>query len=416
MNTQSATSTISSESSVQRRSGTVTDRVSTVPRHHAGTRARADTVVALYIDELRGYGADRVVLKVANGLAQSGLSVDLVLARRRNSTGLSIDPAIRVIELGSSRNNLWRNISGLATYLRAHQPTILFSTIHFNNIVTASAIWLAKTETRLVLRQANILRRQLKDYPFPIGPLLKISVRMAYRRADIVVCQCHSMLTDIVGFMRVPREKVQVLYNPTITPDIFVQATETVDHSWLTDKQFPVLLAIGRLKPQKDFATLIRGFAELKRSQPGVRLIILGQGPQRDALEQLSITLGVAEDVDFPGFRSNPYAFMAAADVIISSSQYEGLPNVLIEALALGKKIVATNCMGGTAEILKYGEFGQLVPVGDPFLLAQAIARSLDQPSASLYSPVASEDFQQDQQIQKYIAVLESQFAAREPV
>jgi glycosyltransferase involved in cell wall biosynthesis len=361
--------------------------------------------VAIYLDALQGYGADRVLVKIANGLANRGIQVDFVLSKQINKANQGIHPAIQIFGLGSSRANVVKNVFGLTRYLRIHKPDVLFSSIHFNNVTAATALVLSGVKSKLVVRQANTLRYQLKSYPFPTGWALGFCTRLAYRKADLIVSQSKGMSRDITSFMKADPKKVQLIYNPTVTPDIFEQAQQPTDHAWFDQGVAPVILAGGRLKPQKDFTTLIQAFAKVKQQILDARLVILGEGPQRQELEDLVVQLGVTDSVDLAGFQKNPYAFIAMTNVFVLSSQYEGLPNILIEALALGKKIVSTDCQSGPAEILKYGKYGRLVPTGDPDQLADAILDALEEPIACSRKPQATEDFNQDSQVEKYIEV-----------
>lgn len=152
--------------------------------------------------------------------------------------------------------------------------------------------------------------------------------------------------------------------NPNITPEFYAQAREPVDHPWFGPDQPPVIMGVGGLRTQKDFATLIQAFALLHARLP-CRLMILGQGRQQGRLLRLTRDLGVAEDVALPGFESNPYRFLARAKLFALSSLWEGSPNVLTEALALGTPVVSTDCRSGPREITRDGSFGALVPVGD---------------------------------------------------
>lgn len=361
--------------------------------------------VAIYLDTLQGYGADRVLVKIANGLANRGIQVDFVLARKSNKADQDLHPAIQMFGLQSSRVNVAKNVFGLTRYLRIHQPDVLFSSIHFNNVTATTALMLSGVKSKLVVRQANTLRYQLKSYRFPIGSALLFCTRMAYKRADLIVSQSKGMSRDIKSFMKADAKKVHLIYNPTVTPSIFEQAQQPTNHAWFDQRSAPVILAGGRLKSQKDFTTLIQAFAKVKQHVLDARLVILGEGPQRQELEDLVVQLNIADSVDLAGFQKNPYAFIAMTDVFVLSSQYEGLPNILIEALALGKKIVATDCESGPAEILKYGKYGKLVPTGDPDQLADAIMDSLEEPLACFRKPQAIEDFNQDSQVEKYIEV-----------
>lgn len=361
--------------------------------------------VAIYIDSLQGYGADKVLLKIAEGLAEIDIEVDLVTAKKVGKIGSKINPKINLTDFDSSRFNVIKNVVYLTKYLIDKKPAILFSSIHFNNITSACAIVLARflgVKSKLVVRQANSLEFQLKGYPFPIGTLMYPLIRMAYKKADLIICPSKGLLSDLTKFMKVEESKIKLVYNPTVTADIFVKAQQEINHRWFKQKSCPVILAAGRLKPQKDFKTLINAFARVKRNFRDAKLVILGEGTQRQELESLAIKLGIQEDVDLIGFQENPYAFIAKADVFVLSSIYEGLPNILIEALALKTKIVATNCPSGPAEILKFGKYGSLLPIDSPFLLEAAITEALEKQVCNWeeFNPAA--DFEQKSQVKKY--------------
>jgi glycosyltransferase involved in cell wall biosynthesis len=165
-----------------------------------------------------------------------------------------------------------------------------------------------------------------------------------------------------------------------LTPELFAKATEPVDHPWFqVDAGVPVILGAGVFCEQKDFATLIRAFARLRALRP-TRLVILGNGPERPALQKLAQSLGIDKDVDMPGFVDNPYSYMARANLFTLSSAWEGFGNVLAEAMGLGTPLVATDCPNGPSEILDGGRLGRLVPVGDDKALAKAMEETLLSP------------------------------------
>ncbi len=361
--------------------------------------------IAIYIDSLQGYGADKTLLKIAEGLAAIGLEVDLVTAKKADQVDSQINSAVNLFDLKSSRFNVIKNVVGLTTYLIKQQPTILFSSIHFNNITSVFAIALARlagVKSKLVVRQANSLEYQLKGYPFPIGILMYPLLRLAYKKADLIISPSKGLISDLTEFMKAEESKIELIYNPTVTEDIYQKAEQKTNHPWFEQKSFPIILGAGRLKPQKDFITLIKAFARVKQDFQDAKLVILGEGGQRQELENLVTQLGLKADVDLIGFQKNPYAFIAKADVFVLSSIYEGLPNILIEALALKKKIVATNCPSGPAEILKFGEYGSLLPISSPFLLESAIAKALEKQSVEWSDSDPAQDFEQLKQVEKY--------------
>lgn len=184
-------------------------------------------------------------------------------------------------------------------------------------------------------------------------------------------------------------------------------AAAPCDHPWLRPGQPPVIVVAGRLERQKDFPTLIRAFAQVRGERP-CRLLILGDGGGRARLQALSAELGITADVDLPGFQANPYPFLARADLFVLSSRWEGSPNVLTEALALGTPVVATDCPSGPHELLDGGRYGPLVPVGDVAALGKAVAATLDQPLPPERLEAAVADYTQATSAERYLEVLEA--------
>jgi glycosyltransferase involved in cell wall biosynthesis len=172
---------------------------------------------------------------------------------------------------------------------------------------------------------------------------------------------------------------VHTIYNPVISDDLLQRARQPLDHPWFRSGEPPVILAVGRLAPQKDFGMLLSAFEIVRQNRPA-RLMILGQGAERPALEAEVVRRSLGDSVSLPGFADNPYAYMDKAALFALSSRYEGLPTVLIEALAAGCPIVATDCPSGPREILRDGRYGKLAPVGDAPAFAAALLGALDEP------------------------------------
>ena len=185
---------------------------------------------------------------------------------------------------------------------------------------------------------------------------------------------------------------------------LFAKSEEALDHPWFLPGEPPVILGVGRLTQAKDFPTLIRAFALVRKKHPA-RLMILGEGEERSKLETLVQELGLEKEVSLPGFVDNPYKYMKRAAVFVLSSKWEGFGNVLVEAMALGTPVVSTNCPSGPAEILENGRWGRLVPVGDVYALAEAIIETLDEEH---HPDVANraKDFAVELAVEKYINVL----------
>jgi glycosyltransferase involved in cell wall biosynthesis len=209
-----------------------------------------------------------------------------------------------------------------------------------------------------------------------------------------------------------PPERVTVIYNPAVDADVAERCAAAIDHPWFSSATPPVILGVGRLTEQKDFATLLRAFA-LVRARREARLVILGEGESRPALLALAAELGIARDVDLPGVVADPYPYLARAALFALPSAWEGLPNALIEALAAGCPVVSTDCPSGPREILVGGRYGTLVPVRDPAAMAEAILARLAATPDRAAARERAADFGVDRIAARYLEVLAPRAGAR---
>jgi len=243
--------------------------------------------------------------------------------------------------------------------------------------------------------------------------LLGRMLRFAYRRADTVAAVSHGAAADMVSTLGVDASNVSVIYNPVVSPELFAKSAQAVDHPWFKAGEPPVVLAIGRLVRVKNFSMLLRAFSRVRNEMPA-RLLILGEGDERQNLEKLVGQLRLDDDVWMPGFFTNPYAYLKRAAIFVLSSDSEALPTVLIEALALGVPAVATNCKTGPAEILQNGHYGLLVPVGDVDALAAAMLETLCGPRPELPSS-AWQPYTYEAVTEAYAQLLAPEFTALQP-
>ena len=332
--------------------------------------------VALFLPSLGGGGAERAMLDVATGLAQRGLSVDMVLVKAEGQYVELAPEYVRVVDLGSHR--IAASLPKLLRYLRRERPAVVLSTLAAANVVALTAKLLMRGRFRLVVRQENALADGIGRGTFKERQLLR-ALRLLLPAADGVVAVSRGVAEELCRLAPAARRKVVTIENPVVWPDHAEKAAEAVEHPWFGDAETPVILAAGRLAPAKDQATLLRAFARVVRSQP-VRLVILGEGPERRNLLRLAEELGISEHVDLPGFRVNPFAYMARSRLLAHSSRYEGFPNVLVQAMACGTPVVSTDCRHGPGEILEGGKWGRLAPVGDAEAMAEAIIETLKDP------------------------------------
>ncbi len=333
--------------------------------------------IAFFSPSLRGGGAERVIVNLVQGLAGRGLPVDVVLASAEGPYLAELPPTVRVVDLHSRR--VLPCVLPLARYLRRERPRVLVSSMSHANVVALWAGALARVSTPVIVTVHNTLSQTTRNGSGINGWIWPLMLRAFYPRAHGIVAVSRGAADDLASTSRIPRDRIEVIYNPVITPGLREQAGRAPDHPWYAAGQPPVVLGVGRLTRQKDFPTLIRAFAELRRRRPA-RLIILGEGEERAALTALVAELGLQADVALLGFQNDALAFMAHAAVFVLSSAWEGLPTVLIEALAAGTRVVSTDCESGPREILQDGRLGELVPVGDSAALACAIDAVLSRP------------------------------------
>lgn len=360
--------------------------------------------IAFFLPSVRGGGAQRVFINLAQGMAGRGLQVDFVLAVAEGVFLDDLPSSVRVVDLGARR--LLRSIGLLIGYLRRERPRVLVSGISHANLVALWAVRLAGVNTPIIVTVHNTMSRSTPQRGRLGGVVWRQLFRTFYPWASSIVAVSRGAAEDLARSSGLPRERVEVVYNPVITPALMAMAGEAPDHPWLAPGQPPVVLGVGRLTRQKDFSTLIRAFAEVRRRRVA-RLLILGEGEERTGLQALATDLGLGDDVKLPGFRDNAMAYMAASRVFVLSSAWEGLPTVLIEALAAGARVVSTDCPSGPREILQEGRLGALVPVGNPAALADAMIEALDgrSPPAPLE---ALTPFTLDTAVDNYLCVIES--------
>lgn len=333
--------------------------------------------ISLYLPSLRGGGAERVMLNLACGFAESGHAVDLVLARAEGPYLNAVPDNVRVVDLKASR--VLKSLPGLVRYLQRERPFILLSALVHANITALWARKIFRIPTRIVISVHNTLSISLQSTASVRDRLIPLCTRIFYPWADLVIAVSRGVAEDLLCLTNLSSDKVKVIYNPVVTPELMKKAREPLNHPWFTQREIPVILGVGRLNKAKDFPTLINAFKIVRKQRPA-RLLILGEGEERSSLEALIRDLGLSEEVQLYGFDDNPYRYMSRASVFALSSVYEGFGNVLVEAMACGCPVVSTDCPGGPAEILGNGAYGPLVPVGDAAALAEKIIDTINIP------------------------------------
>lgn len=330
--------------------------------------------IALLIPSFRGGGTEGSNVRLANRLVVKGINVDMVVLSAIGPWRTELRPDVRLVDLGSSRAS--RSIPGLIRYLRQETPTILISNLSHINVASAIAHFLARSHSKLLLVERNDISSRSTEGIGLLERIIRFAMKVTFRRADSVLAVSRGAANSLADTLGMPRDEVGVVYNGIDIEQIRELANRPVTHPWLPADEIPVVIAAGRLVTQKAYPDLLVAFSVLRRKMR-VRLIILGEGPLRARLTDLIDRLGIREDVDLAGFRKNPNAYIDKASLFALSSKSEGFPNVILEAMACGTPVVATDCKSGPREILDHGRYGLLVPVGDSSAIAEAVHQLL---------------------------------------
>ena len=359
--------------------------------------------IAVFISFSGTGGVERMVTNLIRGFVAHGHPVDLVLVRAEGPHLESLPADVNVVPLGTRHTFL--ALPALAAYLRRRRPAALLAVKDRAGRVAVLARLLSGIPTRLVLRLGTHLSTAMEGKSALSQWLRYWPIRRLYPRVDQIVAVSEGVAQDTARIARLSRERIRVIRNPVVTPELARLAAEPLRHPWFQPGEPPVVLAAGRFQRQKDFPTLVQAFARVIRRQ-NCRLVILGEGRGRPGLESLIDERGLRDAVDLPGFQVNPFPFMARAGLFVLTSAWEGSPNVLAEAMALGTPVVSTDCPSGPRELLADGRFGPLVPVGDAETLADAMLQTLRHPLPAAALRVAVAEYNLDTSAERYLEAL----------
>lgn len=355
-------------------------------------------VISIFLPSVHGGGAEKAMLVFAAELIKRGFRVDLVVAKFQGPHVSSIPQGVRVVDLQSSR--MLKAIPRLVQYFTETRPQAVFSTITHANIATVWAARRAGVTAPIVVRQSNAPRAETKS---SMGRYIASRIiPFAYPHASGIIAVSEGVRSELLELNRCLDPLTKVVPTPVLTEEVRRLGDEEPQHPWLQSLEVPVLLSAGRLEHHKGMLDLIRAFRRVRDARPA-RLVILGEGSERGRLESEVARLRLSQDVSLPGFFSNPFSFMNRASAFVLASHYEGLPNVLIQAMAFGTPVVATDCRSGPAEILDGGRLGRLVRVGDIGELAVAMEQSLDLPRQKLGQEVVWQRYGAERATTQYL-------------
>lgn len=353
--------------------------------------------------EILESGIGRYANNLSEALLKEGAQVDLYVT---SIQGDMFGQHPKDVRLFTGKGSTKTSILDFAQYLKKEKPDLLITAHAYVDIASVIARAIAKSPTVHIATIHTATSRDDQGGNTKLKKFYTMLCRWLYPHIHHIIAVSEAVANDTQSYFKL-KKKVQVIYNPVIYPAMLQKSQMPAEHPFFSSKTHPVFISIGRLTEQKDFPTLLKAFA-LLRKQQAVRLIILGEGEERQSLEKLIENLGIEEDVSLPGFVDNPYAFIAASDAFVSSSAWEGLPTVMIEALAIGIPVIATDCPGGSKEILDDGQqsYGELVPVANPEALATAMKKILKHRPAKEILQQRGQMFSAEKAAKNYLRLL----------
>lgn len=357
----------------------------------------------MFIPDFGGGGAERVAVTLGNAMVRRGVPVDMVAMRAVGPLREKLDPGVRVIDLDAERI---RHAAGpLAQYLRTHRPTALVAHMWPLPVVALFARARAAVNARIIGVSHTTWSKAELFGCWRKRSQMVLTTRLFYRHLDAVVAVSSGVADDVVKISGLPRARVRIVYNAICgARDAESPASSGSSVAWMHGSHRKIL-AVGSLTAMKGFDDLLSAFARV-RQRADARLLILGEGPARDALADQIERLGVEDAVEMPGFVADPRAYYRAADLFVLSSRVEGLPTVVVEALEQGTPVVSTDCPSGPREILQEGKHGTLVPVRDVRALADAMEAALASEHDSDALIRRAQDFSVDRAVDAHLDLM----------
>jgi glycosyltransferase involved in cell wall biosynthesis len=347
-----------------------------------------------------GGGIGKNIVNHTNELLRRGYAVSVLVHQRIPAYERQLDKDAELVRFATSHP--LAGVPALARFLRQRRPAAMRITNVRLARLALRARALARVPTRLVASVHNTYSVALREMDASKLQRRIAKWRRDYPRLDGIVAVSEGVRQDFARLTGIPIERITRIYNPVVTPELRRLAAEPVDHAWFSEEGAPVIVSVGRLSVAKNFPLLIEAFTRLREQRPA-RLIIVGDGDLREEIAAFRERSSHTNDIDLVGHRDNPFPFLESADLFVLSSDWEGLPTVLIEALACGAPIVSTDCPSGPREILEEGRYGRIVPTGDASALAQAMEQTLSDPPERTHQREGAERFTVERSIDAYL-------------
>lgn len=371
--------------------------------------------VSILTHDIGGGTFTNLCTDLVRGFLELGVDSQLVILYASDAE-LARYPEIPIVSLKVKRTA--SSLPATVRYLREHQPDVLLPMPWYFNVVAVLARLLSGVKTKVILGEHNIISLEagIEHQDKPHLRFLPVVMRYAYPHGDGLVGVSKDTITDLVESLKIEANiPMRVILNPINFDRVLHRSQEAIEHPWFQNSDIPVIVTAARLAKQKQIDGLLRAFAQVVKVKPA-RLLVLGEGPLRGELESLCRELSITDSVWLPGYDPNPYRYMAACDVFVLASAWEGCPVALQEAMACGAAVVVTDAPGGMKDIVEYGKSGVLVKAGDPDALTQGILQLLTQPELKQHyremAKARSQDFHYLNASKQYLDFCQSVLAS----
>jgi len=332
--------------------------------------------VAFFVHALSGGGAERVVSRVLRHLDRTRFRPVLILIEKKGVYLEDVPPDVPILDCGrGAGGGRWKWVRTFSGFLKTERPDVLMSFLWYANAFAVLGRYLSGVKTRLILSERSTVlgsREGILE-----ETVRRLVIRFLYGAADRIVVNSESLRSQFTDHFGFSPGDVLTIHNPLDIDAILVQSTAG-ENAVLGGGRGETVVGMGRFTREKGFDLLIRAMARVRAP---AKLLLLGEGKDGEKLRRLVEETGVSAKVEFLGFRKNPYPVLRDATVFVLPSRYEGFPNGLAEAMALGVPCLATRCRTGPEELIADGENGLLIPVEDPDTMAGAIDRLLGDPA-----------------------------------
>ena len=351
-------------------------------------------------------GLERMFVNLATEISTRGFTVYFIVGDRNKPYLCDLPEPVGLIELTTSA--FASRVKEMSRHLDNEKPNVVLTARELGLPIALKAKEHSTSPVKVFYRAvtnitASLSRRHwLKRMR---GRFQQRQLKEWYQQADGIIAVSQGIAEDVHRISNIPLSQIHVAHNPVVSSAMLARAEQAFTHNWFAEGQPPVILGVGRFTRQKNFELLIKAFSKV-RLQRKARLIILGDGARKEKFINMAHDLGIADDVQLPGFDPNPYTYLRHAALFVLSSNWEGSPNVLTEALAIGCPVVSTDCPSGPRETLQGGKYGSLVPMDDEDAMTQAIIETLDHPLDKATLQQAAAPFHMAASADEYLAAM----------